>query len=60
LLLDGTPGSQCLKTKEMLGLLLKKINLPYVLQDERFSSKFSSNDSQAAAFFLSIYLKLNQ
>lgn len=58
-LLDGQEGSQCHKTKEMLDKLLSIIgSIEYILQDERFSSKFThgAQDSHSAAWVLQIYL----
>lgn len=44
LMLNGKEGEQCVRTKNMLDELLKicglSYDLPYVLQDERFSSRF--------------------
>lgn len=41
LLLNGKEGEQCYKTKVMLEKLLEIYQLPYKLQDERMSSRFS-------------------
>lgn len=65
LLLNGSEGSQCVQTKNMLNELLAilrgmDLNLEYYLQDERFSSKFmkhiANEHAHSAAWILQIYL----
>lgn len=40
--LNGNEGQQCEVVKQMLDQLLEILPLPYDLQDERFSSRFSN------------------
>jgi|GEM_PF-4581217 len=63
--LDGSPGDQCQKTKQMLDNLLKILSgfglEPEIfLQDERFSSKFMNHlqdeHAHSAAWILQIFL----
>lgn len=46
LLLSGQEGEQCRTTRVMLDELLKFCPLPYHLQDERFSSKFTAGKNK--------------
>ena len=66
LLLSGKEGEQCMRTRKMLDELLKTCQLPYLLQDERFSSKFVGKNhiggqdehAHSAAWILQTYLNL--
>ncbi len=67
LLLNGKEGEQCLLTKQMLDELLKFCNLPYKLQDERFSSRFVGKNhvnkdehAHSAAWILQTYLNVGK
>lgn len=44
--LDGTEGTQALKTRSFGEELAKKINLPIEFLDERFTTKVSSSSAQ--------------
>lgn len=64
LLLSGEPGNQCLQTELMLKNLLKLTgDIPFVFQDERFSSKFikfNNNHANSAAWILQLFLDSNK
>lgn len=61
--LDGKEGEQCKKTKNMLEKLLHFVNLPYFLQDERFSSRMfkgcKNEDALSASWILETALNAN-
>ena len=62
LLINGSEGLQCHRTKSMIGNLMHQLPTPieYYLQDERFSSQYSNGDDSSAAWILKMFLEKNK